>query len=71
MKPNFLRALAASAIGLSLYLVEAPGGVSPLSDAHAIVGAPATPVSVADVARRTTGGSLPSRLRQLQRPQRP
>jgi hypothetical protein len=54
MKPNFLRALAASAIGLSLYLVEAPGGVSPLSDAHAIVGAPATPVSVAGVARRTT-----------------
>lgn len=33
---------------------DAPGGLAPLQDAHAVVGAPLTPVSAAGVARRTT-----------------
>ena len=33
---------------------QAPRGLSPFADAHAIVGAPLTPGSVAGVARRTT-----------------
>jgi len=33
---------------------DAPGGLTPLQDAHAVVGAPLTPVSAAGVARRTT-----------------
>jgi type II secretory pathway pseudopilin PulG len=33
---------------------DAPAGLTLLQDAHAVVGAPLTPVSVAGVARRTT-----------------
>lgn len=33
---------------------ESPGGLALMPQAHAIVGAPVTPVSVAGVARRTT-----------------
>lgn len=51
--------LAMMALGLTLAIVELPpgaifGDMSLMKEAHAIVGRPATPVSVAGVARRTT-----------------
>jgi type II secretory pathway pseudopilin PulG len=52
------KALAVTMALPMLYLAgiapDAPGGLTPLQDAHAVVGAPLTPVSAAGVARRTT-----------------
>jgi hypothetical protein len=52
------KALAVTMVLPLLYLAgiapDAPGGLTPLQDAHAVVGAPLTPVSAAGVARRTT-----------------
>jgi len=52
------KALAVTMALPLLYLAgiapDAPGGLTPLQDAHAVVGAPLTPVSAAGVARRTT-----------------
>ena len=52
------KALVCGAASLILFGIgvapEAPRGLSPFADAHAIVGAPLTPGSVAGVARRTT-----------------
>jgi hypothetical protein len=52
------RALALTMALPLLYLAgvspEAPAGLALLQEAHAVVGAPLTPVSVAGVARRTT-----------------
>jgi hypothetical protein len=52
------KALAVTMALPMLYLAgiapDAPGGLTPLQDAHAVVGAPLTPVSVAGAARRTT-----------------
>jgi hypothetical protein len=47
------------AVGLTLAIIDLPaepplGGGSLMKEAHAVVGRPATPVSVAGVARRTT-----------------
>jgi len=47
------------ALGLTLTIVDLPaerppGGLSLIKEAHAVVGRPLTPVSVAGVARRTT-----------------
>ena len=53
-----LKALVATTALPLLYLVgvapDAPAGLTLLQEAHAVVGAPVTPVSVAGVARRTT-----------------
>lgn len=53
-----LKALAVSTALPLLYLAgvspDAPAGLTLLQEAHAVVGAPMTPVSVAGVARRTT-----------------
>jgi len=53
-----LKALAVSTALPLLYLMgaspDAPAGLMLLQQAHAVVGAPLTPVSVAGVARRTT-----------------
>jgi hypothetical protein len=55
---KFHRALAIAAALPLLYLADMSPDAAPaltlIRDAHAIVGAPATPVSVAGVARRTT-----------------
>ena len=52
------KALVCGAASLILFGIgvapQAPRGLSPFADAHAIVGAPLTPGSVAGVARRTT-----------------
>jgi len=54
---NLKTLVATTALPL-LYLVgvapDAPAGLTLLQEAHAVVGAPLTPVSVAGVARRTT-----------------
>jgi hypothetical protein len=53
-----LKSFVVSAAVPLLYLggvsTEAPAGLTFLQDAHAVVGAPLTPVSAAGVARRTT-----------------
>ena len=41
-------------IGLVLSIIDVPGDGLPVRSAHAVVGAPMTPVSAAGVARRTT-----------------
>jgi hypothetical protein len=55
---NARKALMVGALLPLLYLADvspqASGGLSLVREAHAIVGAPVTPVSVAGVARRTT-----------------
>jgi nucleoid-associated protein YgaU len=55
---KMLKALAIAAALPLLYLADVSSNAEPaltlVRDAHAIVGAPATPVSVAGVARRTT-----------------
>jgi len=55
---NTRKAMVMVALLPLLYLAdaprEAPGGLTLVRDAHAVVGRPATPVSVAGVARRTT-----------------
>lgn len=55
---KFRKALVLGALLPLLYVADdsqhAPGGLVLMAQAHAIVGAPLTPVSVAGVARRTT-----------------
>jgi guanyl-specific ribonuclease Sa len=57
-RTKILKALAVATMLPLLYLADvspdAPLGLTLVRDAHAIVGAPLTPVSVAGVARRTT-----------------
>jgi methyl-accepting chemotaxis protein len=50
----FVAAAALSLLHLADVATDAPLGLKLIREAHAIVGAPATPVSVAGVARRTT-----------------
>jgi nucleoid-associated protein YgaU len=55
MKPRLFHTIGAVALAAMLYLGTAgDDGLVLLPEAHAIVGAPLTPVSVAGVARRTT-----------------
>jgi hypothetical protein len=49
------KALFLSCLGAAAWLGGGPAG--PISSAHAVVGAPATPVSYAGVARRSTVGA--------------
>lgn len=57
-RTRILKTFAVATAALLLYLADAlpdaPPGLTLMREAHAIVGAPATPVSVAGVARRTT-----------------
>jgi len=57
-RSNVLKALVVTTALPLLYLADvspdAPSGLTLVRDAHAIVGAPMTPVSAAGVARRTT-----------------
>jgi hypothetical protein len=57
-RTKILKTLALAAALPLLYLAngspDAPGGLTLVQEARAIVGAPATPMSVAGVARRTT-----------------
>jgi hypothetical protein len=56
-KAKTFKAICAASLGLMLYLADGGGtapGSSLLREARAVVGLPATPLSVAGVARRTT-----------------
>lgn len=56
-KTKAYKAVCAAALGLMLYLADGGStgpGLSLLREARAVVGLPATPMSVAGVARRTT-----------------
>jgi hypothetical protein len=61
MKPSTFWVLA---LAPALFIADLPadkplsGGVSLMNEAHAVVGRPLTPVSVAGVARRTTRRSI-------------
>jgi len=61
-RSRILKALLVATAMPLLYLADAPPdaapGLSLMREAHAIVGAPLTPVSVAGVARRTTARTV-------------